>query len=263
MWNTPSKQATKSDHGDRAKPDFLILGAQKSGTTSLFAWMAEHPEIEPASTKEIHYFNRNFDEGEDWYRSHFPRTVDLHAKNAITGEATPVYLFHPKCPERAYALNPDARLIVILRDPARRAYSQFQHMRRVGQLTGDFRSAMDLERPWLNQPFGQVPFRPNLLRRGLYADQIERWCGPFPRAQMRVLIAEEMFREPARHLAEVVEFLGRTPVDTAAIVAKSGAKNQRGYSALDDETMAILRDLYREPNQRLAEVLGRDPGWKT
>lgn len=261
MWKLPFRPALRSDADRRAIPDFLILGAQKSGTTSLFAWLAQHPQVVAAKTKEVHFFNRHLDEGEDWYRNHFPRRRTLEKKGAITGEATPAYLFHPACPDRAHALVPDARLLVILRDPARRAYSQFQHMQRVGQITSDFRATIEEERPWLHRPFDEVPFRPNLLRRGLYADQISRWCGPYPREQMLVLIAEQVFRDPALHLARVFDFLGLSPLEASTIVATEGAKNRREYAELDPDTLAELGEIYREPNQRLAELLGEDLSW--
>src|SRR4051794_39950057 len=83
----------------RALPDFLIIGAQKSGTTSLYDYLCQHPQVRPAMTKEVHYFDFNFTRGTRWYRSHFP--LGVGSRNWVTGEATPYYLFHPETANRA------------------------------------------------------------------------------------------------------------------------------------------------------------------
>ncbi|MEJ2557594.1 MAG: sulfotransferase domain-containing protein, partial [Anaerolineae bacterium] len=117
----------------RVLPDFLIIGAQKCGTDSLFRYLGGHPCIKLASSKEAHYFDLKFDKGINWYRSHFPlipykySVKRLRKQDLITGEATPYYLFHPHAPGRAAAIVPHVKLIVLLRNPADRAYSHYNH----------------------------------------------------------------------------------------------------------------------------------------
>ena len=125
-------------HG-RLLPDFVIIGTAKSGTTSLYAWLCEHPCVEPATHKEVHYFDYNYYRGVDWYRAHFPTVRErdafaaTHGRPFLTGEASPSYISHHWVPERLAGLLPQAKLLVVLRDPVQRAYSQFQMSRREGE----------------------------------------------------------------------------------------------------------------------------------
>ena len=121
----------------RMLPTFIIIGAQRAGTTTLFFYLRSHPDIEgpkPADSsvswpKELHFFDEHFAKGVDWYRAFFPlersrARARAEGHDLITGEATPYYLFHPLVPERVATTVPDVRLIVLLRDPIERAYSR-------------------------------------------------------------------------------------------------------------------------------------------
>ncbi len=116
----------------RVLPDFVVIGAQRSGTTSLYNNLVEHPQIASCIRKEVHYFDAYFERGSYWYRGHFPRAAELrrlarrHGAPVLTGEATPMYLFDPPCRRRLAELVPDAKLLVLLRDPVAREYSQYQ-----------------------------------------------------------------------------------------------------------------------------------------
>ena len=100
-------------------PGFLIIGAQKSGTTTLFAMLGTHPQLTRPTDKEVHYFSLHYERGEAWYRRHF--------KGEIAFEASPYYIFHPAAPERIRATIPNAKLIAILRDPVQRSISHYFH----------------------------------------------------------------------------------------------------------------------------------------
>src|SRR5687768_13237463 len=100
----------------RRLPDFLIIGAQRGGTTSLYRYLTEHPEIDPAVRKEIHFFSRHHEQGLDWYRAHFPRRDE----SSLVGEASPNYLVHPDVPARVAAALPRVKLIALLRNPVDR-----------------------------------------------------------------------------------------------------------------------------------------------
>lgn len=116
----------------RMLPDFVIIGAQKSGTSFFYNLLTRHPQIEKAATKEVHFFSRYYDLGPSWYNSHFPFPRQKDASNPLTGEATPYYLLHPLAARRAADTIPQARLIVMLRNPVDRAYSHYQHQVRMG-----------------------------------------------------------------------------------------------------------------------------------
>jgi hypothetical protein len=259
----------------RLLPEFVIVGAAKAGTTSLYGWLGRHPFIRPAWKKEVHFFDYNHFRGADWYRSHFPLESERaafateHGRPFITGEASPSYISHPWVPERMAALLPDAKLIVALRNPVDRAYSQYQMSCRENEETLDFAAAVRAEearlaperarlaadRRYNSWPIGCWSY----LMRSRYAEQLERWLAHFPRAQFHFLTLEELARDPQPVLDAVHEFLGvpahaypaLQPLHTAA------------YSELDPELRAELVDYFRPHNERLYEMVGRDLGWDT
>ncbi|MCI5147305.1 MAG: sulfotransferase, partial [Candidatus Electrothrix sp. AR3] len=106
----------------RPLPNFLVIGAQKSGTTSLFHYICQHPQVFENKSKEIHFFDHNYHCGANWYRSHFPLAGKL-MRNRCLGEATPYYLCHPHAPSHIFDLLPRVKIIAILRDPVERAIS--------------------------------------------------------------------------------------------------------------------------------------------
>lgn len=124
-------------------PDFLIIGAQRCGTISFYRLLCQHPLVEGAARKEVHYFDLHFQKGEEWYRSFFP---EAEREDRVTGESSPYYIFHPLSAERAARLVPGARLIVLLRNPVDRAYSHYQHgLRRGYETLPTFEQALEAE----------------------------------------------------------------------------------------------------------------------
>ena len=271
----------------RLLPYFLIIGAQRAGTTTLFTYLRQHPDIEPprradptiAWPKELHFFDENYWRGTDWYRAFFPlaiarRTARLRGHELICGEATPYYLFHPAVPERVAATLPDVRLIVLLRNPVERAYSHYQHMRNTARENLSFEEAIEAEPDRLagleevlaqeRLPItsgGQRPHHNHRHRayvsRGLYADQLERWFAYFPREQFLVLRSEDFLARPAEGFAEVFAFLGVRPWR----IAHYRARNIGSYAPISPDLRVRLEERFAEPNARLAEVLGQDFGW--
>lgn len=167
-------------------PDFLIIGAQKAGTTSLFHYLSQHPSVQPPSTKEIHYYDIHYHKGANWYKKIFK----LVNKDKITGEATPYYLFHPFVPERVHRDNPDTKIIVLLRHPGERAFSHYQMMRRMNiEKAATFSEAIKAEPARLktglktlyNNPLALSPEHQHYtyLSRGKYEKQLRRWFHSF------------------------------------------------------------------------------------
>ncbi|MDJ0953309.1 MAG: sulfotransferase domain-containing protein, partial [Acidimicrobiia bacterium] len=168
----------------RILPTFVILGGQRCGTSSLYKYLGQHPEIAPSLRKEIEYFTIDYGNGELWYRAHFPLALRrlisrLFGRSLVTFEATPDYLFDPRAPERLQRLLPEARLIVLLREPVSRAFSHYHHMARLGLDDLSFPDAIAAEESRLSgqleemkeDPLARVlPFRRYSYRtRGLYA----------------------------------------------------------------------------------------------
>ena len=143
----------------RPLPDFLILGAQKAGTTALYQSLCRHPRVSAAFTKEVHYFDLQPDRSDRWYRGHFPRRPQRtgSSKRFLTGEATPYYLFHPSVPERVAEKVPHAKLIVLLRDPSaersRTSTTSSRWAMRVGRCSAPSRRNLTSSR---SKPSGSV-----------------------------------------------------------------------------------------------------------
>jgi Sulfotransferase domain len=247
----------------RPLPDFLVIGAQKGGTTALYAYLRWHPGITGPSWKEVSFFDRHWWRGEAWYRGQFP----LRPRGRLVGEASPSYLFHPLAAERARALVPEAKLIALLRDPVERAYSQYQHEVALGREPLSFEDALaaegdrtrgEVER-LLDDPraFSRAWWDHTYAARGLYAEQLERWLAAFPREQLLVVATEELAERPAEVYASVLEFLGAAPHQLDAYPRVF----DRDYAPMRSETRAALQARFAEPNRRLRRLLGRDLGW--
>jgi hypothetical protein len=168
------------------------LGAQKSGTSWVYACLFEHPEI-CAPVKEIHFFSRpRFANGKDWYEGHFSRC----GKEKLKGEFSTSYLYSSEAPERIKSLYPSAKLIAILRDPIDRAVSQYRNSIKAGEIDEvvTFSAFMEKEK--------------SVLEQGLYAKQLGRYFAEFPREQILVLIYEDSKKDPKEFIRSIYRFLG-------------------------------------------------------
>lgn len=246
-------------------PDFLIIGAKRAGTSSLYTYLRRNPLVGKARRKEIHYFDFNYDRGIDWYRSHFPTVFDKVAAERdrggrfVTGESSPYYIFHPLVPARVRETLPNVKLIALLRNPADRAYSHYQLQRRNGLEQLSFQEAIERESDRIGGSVDENLMHRDFsyLARGLYVEQLERWFEHFPREQILILKSEDLFEDPHATIDAASDFLGVPPRRNA----KPRAYNAASYRELGAETRAFLSEYYREPNRRLYELLGRDFGW--
>jgi hypothetical protein len=250
----------------RPLPDFLVLGAQKAGTTALYEYLRRHPQIAGPSWKEVSFFDRHWARGESWYRGNFPNVARTRGKHV--GEASPSYVFHPLAPQRVLEVVPEARLIVLVRNPIDRALSQFNHEVALGREPLPFEEALDAEEERLRGEQERMAADPRYFSRewwshtyqarGRYAEQLERWLAAFPRGQLLVLPSDDLGSDPARAHAQVLEFLGVSPqrLDSYPRVY------EREYEPMKPETRERLAAEFEEPNRRLYELLGRDLGWR-
>ena len=250
-------------------PDFLIIGAQKGGTTFLYNILRRHPYFEAAVKKEIHFFDSpRFDRGVDWYRTYFPQRQQRNGHRVVTGEASPYYLFYPRAAKRVADTIPQARLIALLRNPVDRAYSDYQHTFRQGNESLSFNEALDLEEERLrgekekilaDESYRSVNYRRySYLARGIYVDQLKEWHKYFDPEQLLILKSEDFFDHPSKTLEIVVRFLGLPEWD----VEIAGGRNEGDYSEpMDSETRRWLQEYYEPHNKRLYEYLGIDFGW--
>jgi hypothetical protein len=250
-------------------PDFLIIGAQKGGTTFLYNVLRRHPYFKAAVKKEIHFFDTpKFGRGVDWYRTNFPQGQHWNGRRVITGEASPYYLFYPRAARRVAETIPQAKLIALLRNPVDRAYSDYQHKFRQGYETLGFDEALSLEEDRLrgekekilaDESYRSINYRRySYLSRGIYVDQLMEWHTYFDPEQLLILKSEEFFSRPSETVELVVRFLGLPERD----VEISGGRNPGDYSEpMDSETRRWLKEYYEPHNTRLYEYLNVDFGW--
>ena len=248
--------------GLRPLPDFLILGAQKAGTTALYAYLRWHPQITGPSFKEVSFFDRHYVKGERWYRAHMPVR-----RRSLVGEASPSYLFHPLAPERVAGMLPGARLITLLRNPVDRAFSHYQHEVALGREPLSFEDAVDREDERMQSELERMLRDPSYfslawwnytyIARGRYAEQLERWFAAFPREQLLVLFTEELSADTAATYRRVLDFLGVTARDLETYPRIF----DRDYADMNPGTRARLHKEFENPNRRLASLLGRDLPW--
>jgi hypothetical protein len=253
----------------RLLPDFIILGGQRCGTTSLFEYLSRHPQVRPSFPKEIHYFSNHYHRGMRWYRSHFPLAGrDLAGiKRRITGEATPYYLLHPLASERLAHDLPNARLIVLLRNPVDRAYSHYQHEVRSGVETLSFENAVreeearihgEKERIIANGEYRSFNLQHyTYLRRGVYFDQLRQWHEYFDQDQLLIMISENFSADPATNLDQTARFLGIEQWQFPRLAKY----HHSPYSPMEPETRAYLVDYFKPHNQRLYDYLGLKLDW--
>jgi Sulfotransferase domain len=277
-----------------AVPTFVIAGAQKCGTTTLHLLLGRHPQIFVSRPKEIHFFDRKWDKGLDWYFEHFtPTPTQVHA-----GESTPTYMYDADSRDRMAKTIPDAQIILILRDPVARAYSHYWHVRRHRmERMPTFEEALEREPRRLAHSSPSFRARYAYLDRGLYLDQIEAFEKAYGRDRLHVMLLEDLTSEPRGALKGVFAFLGVDtgparrikpreynvwrPVELAAtkktaadvgdpsgpmarLAAAQARKEAKAKAAatprpkMAADTRARLEDFFRPHNERLAAWLGRD-----
>jgi hypothetical protein len=252
----------------RPLPDFIIIGAQKSGTTSLIRYLCQHPEITTSYKKEVHYFDQHFRRGVNWYRSNFP-PVRFHSPKLRVGETSPYYFFHPHVPRRIHELLPDVKLIVSLRDPTSRAISHFQHEANRGREPLSLGEALDAESERIEAETRALLENEDLVceehrrhsykARGLYLDQLERYWEVFDPSQVQIVDANRFFRDPRSVLRELFGILG---VDPEYEVAKLTPHNIGSPSTeVDPAIVKDLDDYFRPHNEELFRALDQEFEW--
>lgn len=263
VLSQPYRLATANS---RSLPDFIIVGTQKGGTSSLFYYLSQHPQVTPAIQKEIHYFDNAYEKGERWYKARFPVLKKNGAQKVITGEASPYYIFHPYAVKRIARDVPNAKLIVLLRNPVERAYSHYQMATRKGMETLSFEEAVEIEesrlkpeiemldadesyRSYVHQSFSYVA-------RGFYADQLERLFKHVSRENVLILNSEAFFSNPQHACDKAFTLLGVSPF----ILRNAKAVNFSTYPR-DIPRRERLRALYESHNKRLYELLGVEFDW--
>jgi len=256
----------------RTLPGYIVIGGQKCGTTSLHDYIKRHPSIVPPFKKDSSFFDANYFRGFSWYRAHFPlqsKMDDLRAAGTryITGEVTTTYMFHPFAAERAANHLSDVKCIALLRNPAIRAYSQYQHMKRTGRETLSFREAIEKEEERLDGILERVEkgddeahmiYRNFAYKsRGRYAEQLGRWFNRFPRDRFLILKSEDLFTDPEHVCRRVYDFLSLPDFK----LEKYENANPGRYSNADTKIIKELEEYFAPYNQELYNLVNINFGW--
>ena len=259
----------------RVLPDFVIIGVHKGGTTSLYDYLAGHPQVVPAFEKEVHYFDQRYDGRPRSYQASFPNAARMayvarRHGGSITGEASPYYISNPHIPRRAMEMIPEARYIALLRNPVDRAISAFHHnrSRTPNEPLASFAEAVERELTQLPDEFDKVLADEHYpdssytwhcyLSRGVYARQLEAWFAAVPTDRVLVLQSERLGSEPDIVFGEVLEFLELPDWRPSAF----GRLNANTYPDVDPGLRAELVEWFRPHNERLFELIGQSYDWE-
>lgn len=215
-------------------PGFLIVGAQRSGTTSMYRALREHPAVLRPLHKEVHYFDVGYQHNLRWYESHFPlRLTAGRIERAIgtppvTFETSPYYMFHPLAPTRIARNLPGVRLLVLLRDPVARAYSSRAHY--------------------------QHAYR----ARGQYAEQLDRLAKVFPPANVHVVDSGDFFAQRKPIYDAVLDFLGLPHHGYPNFTRR----NAQAAPPMSNSVRSTLSEHFLPYDARLSAWLGKEPSWR-
>jgi hypothetical protein len=279
-------------------PTFLVIGAQRAGTTSIALYLAAHPGVFMPARKELHFFDRPLSRnGPPSKLRAYARNFEGAGRDQQIGEATPTYLYVPGAMEAVAEHLPEVRLIATLRNPADRAYSHYWAERFRGREDLDFEDALEAEPARLASGDGQHQRQHSYLDRGRYIRQLERVGRLFPREALLVVIAEELFANPVDVYRQLCRHIG---VDDATVPAVVGERFRTGpadkqpggaprsvatlvkkrlrrlgagrpapkpekaefdYPPLDADTRSRVLERFRDDNRALSEWLQRDLPW--
>ena len=284
----PQRSPVPAREGADQLPSFLIVGAMRSGTTTLSRVLGSHPDVFVARQKEVHFFDNHYDRGTDWYREQF-RTA---TPGQLIGEATPHYMYHPAVAERMATTVPDVKLIAILRNPVDRAYSHYWHNYSRGKERLSFAEALDQEPARIaKDAFSSSSY--SYVARGRYHGQLERILRYYARRSLLVILFDDLRASPLTTLDEVFSFLGvregslppttlpwvnsytkfrsvavrnstrRLPTPVRNLIGHFNAR-RASYPPLDADTRHRLIEDFEADNMALEAWLGRDiPLWRS
>lgn len=252
-------------------PDFIVVGAQKSGTTYLYNLLVQHKDILPAITKEVHYFDNNIEKGVDWYLYHFP--FRFNNKEKITGESSPYYLYHPLAAERIYNFNHNIKIIIILRNPVDRALSHINmiinryaiefNLENICNIEKEFLIQNNLTKKLVNRTIEKSSIHQNFsfIQRGIYVTQVKRYMKFFHlNENLLVLKSEDFFTDTKKQMNKIFEFLG---VSLNSSNLEFDVDDFSGVYKINNssECKIRLQKYYKRYNEELEDLLKLKMNW--
>jgi hypothetical protein len=252
----------------RGLPDFLLIGAMKAGTSSLYYYLTRHPQVLQAARKEVHYFDMYRDRPLVFYRQFFPLAAKLRRRGALTGESSPGYMYLPEIPPMIRErLGPEVSFIAVLRDPVERAISHYGHLARWPGETRPIEMYLEhvpsRDEGYMldaRDPCGwrYRPHRNDIIARGIYDVQLRRYIETFGRDRLHVMLFEELLADPAGELDRAFGFLGVSP----ARVNTEKVLNAGHQIEVAPAVRQRLAERFAPANSRLEDLLDRSLPWQ-
>jgi hypothetical protein len=240
--------------------DFILAGAQKSGTTALHYFLSKHPHITMGNQQEMHFFDNDalFVSEPDYEELH--KRYPLVSPSTIAGDCTPSYLYHEAAAERIWKYNPQIKVLIILRNPVERAFAHWNMQRFKGREPLDFFDAVREEQTRIGGAPPVEARRFAYVDRGFYGRQLARFFKFFPGGQVEVLKFEDFQKKQGETLANIFAFLGRTPLRSVRSKDRNIVPYQR---AMNWEERVFLYNLFAEDIANVEQMLGWDCSeWK-
>ncbi|NEP44043.1 MAG: tetratricopeptide repeat protein, partial [Okeania sp. SIO2H7] len=243
------------------RPNFIIIGTVKGGTTSLYNYICQHPQVLPATEKEVRFFNKQFERGKDWYFAHFPSIPE--GEQFLTGEASPTYIYEDEVAARMAASIPDIKLIAMLRNPADRAISHYYMLKKLGQENRSLERAIAGEMEVLskvtNRSLEELSFRDKMgyLKCSLYVYFLQEWAKLFPKNQLLILKSEDLYRQPEQTMKQVFDFLGLSNYENGDYQNYFPGD----YPQVNEDIQQELSRFFQPHNRKLEVFLKRKLNW--
>lgn len=270
------QQQQQQLRGEQRLPQAIIIGVKKGGTRALLEFLRTHPDVR-APGPEIHFFDKNYYRGLGWYRRQMPVTL----LGQITVEKTPSYWITREVPARLFNMSRDVRLVVVVRDPATRALSDYAQAMTKRPDVGSFERLAFLRRRDATAAAAAVDTSWGAIRIGMYARHLERWLEHFPRRSIHFVNGERLIADPAGELAGVQDFLRLKRIITdkhfffnatkgfPCLKKSEGSGNPRclgktkgrPHPPVDEQVLRRLRDFYRPFNEKFYQMTGIDFNW--
>jgi hypothetical protein len=255
-------------------PNFIIFGVSRSGTTSLYQYLSQHPNIEPCAVKEPRYFDMYYDRGINWYKMNFPSKFQkfvftkIKHKKFITGEASGAYLQNPHAPKRIRSLDPNMKLILLLRNPVDRAFSHYIRKMKNGSEKLSFEDAIEQEKSRIKgeqekmeqneKYYSSIYHSLAYITTGLYVIRLKHWLKYFSMKQILVLENGEFLRDPEKVYNQTIEFLDLPKWKLSKYKKFS---KQRLSVEMDSSTREKLLDYCKPFNEELYSLIGKRFDW--
>lgn len=255
-------------------PDFYIIGFVKCGTTSMYEYLMQHPCVHPPKGKEISYFDRLYYKGINWYKAAFPSKFhkyinkNFRNKEFQTGEATPQYIEHPHALSRIKKITPNAKFIVLLRNPVDRTFSQYARNLKNDYEYRTFSDALKHESERIQGRYEKMETDDKYyswdyeiygyLEHGIYAKKLERWLRIFPKEQFMIIQSEEFLRNISGTYQQVLKFLGLPKWEPEEYILY---KHRQSRDQMDPVLRKQLVEYFRPYNKQLYKLIGRKFDW--